>query len=219
VTPTSAAHRRVVRRTPRGFTLPELTVTRCIVGAVATMAIPQLADRSRSAAQTVTHSTLAQVRTAVRNYASDMFERLPYPDDSARARHPQLAYLYVNPQTYAAASGAAGLAAWAHDPTTSRGWAGPYLMAGGSYHVDAAKGFTALYGVEGDPTVVDGWGNPVVLQQPTMDSSNVYSATDRRYARLVSAGPDGLLNTPYDVALPGAAQIGDDVIVALGGTP
>ena len=62
----------------------------------------------------------------------------------------------------------------------------------------------SIYGFPGEPAVIDPWGNPYVLQIPPpqafFDVANVVSGvTDEvrfSYARVVSAGPDGRLDTP-----------------------
>lgn len=62
----------------------------------------------------------------------------------------------------------------------------------------------SVYGFPGEPAVIDPWGNPYVLQIPPpqafFDVANVVSGvTDEvrfSYARVVSAGPDGRLDTP-----------------------
>lgn len=59
----------------------------------------------------------------------------------------------------------------------------------------------SIYGFPGEPAVIDPWGNPYVLQIPPPQAfpgvnTNVTDATRFRYARLVSAGPDGRLDTP-----------------------
>jgi hypothetical protein len=54
--------------------------------------------------------------------------------------------------------------------------------------------------VTGDLAVADPWGNPVVIQIPPV-SAFTGAAPERkraRYARVVSAGPDGFLTTPPD---------------------
>jgi hypothetical protein len=55
----------------------------------------------------------------------------------------------------------------------------------------------SLYGFIGEHAAADPWGNPYVLQIPPNEAFE--SATEERrfhYARLVSAGPDGVLQTP-----------------------
>ena len=63
---------------------------------------------------------------------------------------------------------------------------------------DDAK--ASAYGFVGEPAAFDPWGNPYVLQIPPPQAfagvTNVSDAARFRYARLVSAGPDGVLDTP-----------------------
>lgn len=59
----------------------------------------------------------------------------------------------------------------------------------------------SVYGFPGEPAVIDPWGNPYVLQIPPPQAFSrrpPFVAPDSRwqYARLVSAGPDGVLDTP-----------------------
>lgn len=59
----------------------------------------------------------------------------------------------------------------------------------------------SIYGFPGEPTLLDPWGNPYVLQVPPPQafrgvSTNLPEEVRFRYARLVSAGPDGRLDTP-----------------------
>ena len=104
-----------------------------------------------------------------------------------------------------------------------RGWHGPYLReAAGEFPAEAAarpgfypelsglllpadflnrKDGGSVYGFPGEPAVNDPWGNPYVLQIPPPQafpgaSTNIAEETRFRYARIVSAGPDGILETP-----------------------
>jgi hypothetical protein len=60
----------------------------------------------------------------------------------------------------------------------------------------------SVYGFPGEPAVIDPWGNPYVLQIPPAQAFSAVSATNVSdvvrfaYARVVSAGPDGVLSTP-----------------------
>ena len=63
------------------------------------------------------------------------------------------------------------------------------------------EGGCSIYGFPGEPAVMDPWGNPYVLQIPPAQAfpgSNTNLSDDIRfrYARVVSAGPDGRLQTP-----------------------
>lgn len=61
-------------------------------------------------------------------------------------------------------------------------------------------GDVSVYGFAGEPAVLDPWGNPYVLQIPPPQAffavSNVSDEVRFGYARVVSAGPDGRLDTP-----------------------
>lgn len=60
----------------------------------------------------------------------------------------------------------------------------------------------SVYGFPGEPAVIDPWGNPCVLQIPPAQAFSASGATNVpdivrfRFARVVSAGPDGVLATP-----------------------
>ena len=113
------------------------------------------------------------------------------------------------------------------EPTTQRGWRGPYLRnATGVRNTNAARngafpasgerrtagdatflerGFftdasTSPYGLTGDLAAADPWGNPILVQVPPASafSGSTGDAKRFRYARLVSAGSDGALTTPLD---------------------
>ena len=61
-----------------------------------------------------------------------------------------------------------------------------------------------VYGYPGEPAILDPWGNPYVLQIPPAQAfsdnfgvlKDVSDDERFRYARIVSAGPDGFLSTP-----------------------
>ncbi|MBO7683385.1 MAG: type II secretion system protein [Kiritimatiellae bacterium] len=63
------------------------------------------------------------------------------------------------------------------------------------------EGGCSIYGFPGEPAVIDPWGNPYVLQIPPAQAfpgsnTNLSDDVRFRYARVVSAGPDGRLQTP-----------------------
>lgn len=64
--------------------------------------------------------------------------------------------------------------------------------------VAAEKAVLYAYGQAGEQAAADPWGNPYVLQVPPAEAFDTsVSETFRfHYARLVSAGPDGVLQTP-----------------------
>ena len=77
------------------------------------------------------------------------------------------------------------------------------------YTTDSPTG--SPYGTVGDRAAADQWGNPLVLQIPPA-SAFLNSNTDEkryRYARVVSAGKDGVLDTPLNDRLAGMSATGD----------
>jgi type II secretory pathway pseudopilin PulG len=135
-----------------------------------------------------------------------------------------------------------------YDIQANRGWRGPYVRSSGTvlnqeptrlgrfpspedtrFSGDltfADRGFfpggSEAYGSPGELAIADPWGNPLVLQiPPPGEFIPPADAPSRlRYARIVSAGPDGNLTTPND-RLAGrlsdgtAPARGDDVVYFL----
>lgn len=106
------------------------------------------------------------------------------------------------------------------------GWRGPYLQYQGELiPLDVGRGFTARLGGGAYRSPVDAWGNPVVLQWPSRwllssSPSGSFDIVDARgdaslavyvasNARLVSAGPDGILQTELNIEI-GPLQTYDD---------
>jgi hypothetical protein len=116
------------------------------------------------------------------------------------------------------------------DPFTEMGWDGPYLTSIEHYGVlvgmtyQFRPSFDASYGNAGDFALLDGWGNPLILQIE-FDGVLGVSAQECMYSRLISAGPNGVIDTPKDLAnmIPGAdllttltlAECGDDRLIFL----
>ena len=106
------------------------------------------------------------------------------------------------------------------DASRGRGWRGPYVRVAVGEFPSGGDGFRppvgglrlpddildgkdgcSVYGFPGEPAVMDPWGNPYVLQIPPAQAfppaeTNVTDEARFAYARLVSAGPDGRLDTP-----------------------
>jgi type II secretory pathway pseudopilin PulG len=201
-----------------GLTLLELAVVLLVLVGLAGMLLPHLGGTGERAACTTTDATLATARDAITGGARSGFydDMLPHrlPDDNGNGRH-KLHYLMErgsNPP---------------YDPVTRVGWNGPYLQ-GGLRAAPAAlhASFTnPAYGepvAAGDSMVVDGYRNhlnPVVIQVPTDDGdgddcADLDASYDRTHcARLVSAGPDGALDTLLADA--DASARGDDRVLFL----
>jgi|GEM_PF-2237670 len=93
------------------------------------------------------------------------------------------------------------------DPSRDRFFPAPADRRTDNDTTFASRGFFPLvqgltsqlfaYGYPGEKAVGDPWGNPYVLQIPPADAFTS-AAEERRFhfARLVSAGPDGVLQTP-----------------------
>lgn len=98
-----------------------------------------------------------------------------------------------------------------YDPVNKIGWNGPYIRATGCSET-------------GEPTVVDGWGNELELQVD-FDENGTIDQTESKYIRVVSAGPNGEIETPADVSnmKPGKDEVneltlsecGDDLVLFL----
>lgn len=229
-----------------GLTLLELVLVLVILTALGAIIIPMTEGVGEESRQTVTRSVLRDVSEILGNrYHSDMdnllindtfsppivLPGLPFPDPlhvavhERNLTHPQLTFLFINPQRF----GDANPATLDTDPTynavTRRGWNGPYLKHTGGRFLPSElhPSFTPIdfpnrYAGEGDPMILDGWGRPLVLQVPTGAFETLTEPELRiawRHARLVSAGPNGILETPPDVLMPALDVRGDDFVLFL----
>lgn len=197
----------------RGVTLLEIVVVLVILATLAALVVPLVDGTVKQSREAATHASMTELRAVlVGRYWTDMNDVLPgtdgYPRPNPNALNgrppqaqpnpqPQLHFLFIAP---------GGL-----DPYNSvarRGWNGPYLQ-----HSGARYAASDLYGEPGDATVLDGWGHPIVLQVPAVGTSDV--PDPKRHARLVSAGPDGVISTPADVPRPPKSDCGDDLVLFL----
>lgn len=124
-------------------------------------------------------------------------------------------------------------AATPYDPNTRVGWRGPYLRAPTvPYQPSPVHGFSVAYGTPGHPVIDDhwrhdqdgiGWQSAIVLQYPDADDDGGEpTEAERLHVRIVSAGPDGILDTPgtsqggtVDAFYPPLPLCGDDLVVYL----
>ncbi|MEZ6187111.1 MAG: prepilin-type N-terminal cleavage/methylation domain-containing protein [Planctomycetota bacterium] len=198
-------------RAARGFTLTELVVVLLVLVAVAGIVVPTVGGLGEDSKRAATEASLVRVREALlgdasgAGYLADMDGLTP---GTPPVRTLLLRDLFLQG------------AAPAYAPATRRGWNGPYLRhVAGTYAITdppVGSGFTSAYGAPGDPCVLDGWGNPIVVQRPTAASGGSDEARDRN-VRLVSAGPNGVLDSDpaaLDPATLSGTQ-GDDFVLFL----
>ena len=210
-----------------GFTLVELTLVVAILAIVASLVVQGVGGMRGDAEQTVAVASLQAVREAFCGTAgapgllSDMKYVPGFSNSTMR-----IGDLPEAPTNYSAFTN--------YDRLARRGWRGPYVqnvrlventneallgrfpaMVDRRCATDATfleRGFYAAdYGTTNDPAMADPWGNPIVLQMPTNAPSD---GECWRYARLVSAGPDGILQTPGD-DIPVRTNRGDDLVLFL----
>ncbi len=183
-----------------GFTLIEMVVVIGVLVILAALVLPNLADTKSQSMSTTTSASLTAVRDAITGSAAG-----PGYFGNMGQLPATLKDLFVMP---------AGAAPF--NPQTGRGWRGPYVMLSQtvSYTVDVSgkSGFTSAYGQNGDPAPADAWLRPLVLQIPTAATT---VADQKNFARLVSAGPDGIIQTPGDVLYPAPTARGEDQVLFL----
>ena len=215
------------------LTLLELLVVLVVLTALASMIVPSISWMGTRSQELTTDESLRRMRELIVNqYLVDMGE-LPRPRrdvvaGGSRLDHPQLVYLFVNPDTHEDGDPNND---WSLTGSVLNGrrWQGPYVQHRGlEYFVtdsdaslETGTNYTNRYGVGdeatrvGDPTVTDAWGQPIVIQEPDLDGNGIISDLERRHTRLVSPGRNGILNTPPDELMPDLLQRGDDRIVFL----
>jgi len=186
-----------------GMTLLELVVVVAILAIIAGLVVPLIGGITDSARETATMTDLVTLRNTI----SGTREHPGYLTDN-RKLPATIRDLFYKPMGFPD-----------YDKNTHLGWRGPYLAnSTGQYAIVPAAGFTLDYGDAGDPAIIDGWNRPIVIQRPTVGSA----AEQTAYTRLVSAGPDGILNTKADEVDPDTGKPwpplntrGDDVVVFL----
>ena len=227
----------------RGVTLMELVVVLAVLTMLGALLVPVLFPTiqtskdgpAKTPERVVTEATMNRLRQTIvgtrdhRGYWNDLLpsqsDTTPWPWTMTDLFIPPT-YLPTNLQSF--------------DPTIRRGWHGPYLLQEtGRYPISGSNGFTfnsafvlggsniqasgtggGGYGLANDPAIIDGWGHPIVIQWPsnTADTTLSLAAQQAQFVRLVSAGPNGVIDTPLtDTPNTDAtgALTGDDVILYL----
>ena len=180
----------------KGLTLVELVVVVAILAILAAAIVPLVSQYAADARVTATQASLTEIRNAIMGTTNAP----GYLGDTGQLPA-AMRDLFVQP---------AGMPAFDRD--TSRGWRGPYLLSSGATYPR-----TDAYGQVGDPAVLDAWGNAIVLQVPSAGSI----AANLAFARLVSAGRNGAVETPLNLLdslgnpYPAAGARGDDIVLFL----
>ena len=226
------------------FTLIELLVVVVVVAALAALVVSQVDGTRDDAERVVATASLRSLAEAITGtaaapgYVDDMKSVPGFLRSGVRAHD------LLSPDSFPAFA--------SYDPVARRGWRGPYLKSGAVVENliparqnrfpeasdrrrdgDATyqdRGFfpdgpESPYGRPGDLAVADPWGNPMVAQSPasTAFSGGAGDLERFRFARVVSAGPDGILTTPRDrlagrLADGTADARGDDLVLFLNRT-
>jgi len=196
-------------RSRYGLTLLELAVVAALLVILAGAVVPLVSRYAVVGRATAARASLVQIRNAIVGTA----EEPGFLADTGQLPN-TLNDLFNNPFSPANPFSAANPYG-NFERDTGRGWRGPYLLnATGTYAINNATNFTVAYGHNGDITLLDPWGNPFVLQRPTVGTPEV----NNTYARLISAGPNGVIDTPQDYAgtpYPPAGARGDDIVLFL----
>ena len=180
------------------LTLTELVVVLVVLIALAGLVIPKLGSTTDTARRTVATSSATEIRNGIMQFWSDC--KYAYPTNPVEDQRIQISHLLEIPGSFAS-----------YDPDVGLGWNGPYLEADGkTYTVDTAAGFTTVYGSAAqlalrdtfinqdfDGDGVEDSGSPFVIQEPTLLAleamSSTYAIGELREVRVVSAGPNGIL--------------------------
>ncbi len=167
------------------FSLLELIVVLVILMATAVLVMPLFSPKVvtpdgkvRTANEITTQSTMHVIRDAMVGKEGVMENLAHQPDALPR----EISDLVNEDAPTHVASAAPELTSF--NPFFGIGWRGPYLNSTGKN--DAGK-----------PTIVDGWGHEFELQVD-FDSNGQIDEEESRYIRVVSAGPNGEIETPGD---------------------
>ena len=199
------------RRYPHssGFTLVELLAVLFILVAVGGIVVYVVSDVEASARVKATKASLSGIAAAILGSPGQ-----PGYADGNGDIPDHIADLFLKPSGFPD-----------YDKNLKKGWRGPYLRGlTGQYVPQDPNQSSDRYGMKGDPAVLDGWGRPLVLQIPDPDQKGPpYTALQRRHARLVSPGPDGVIQIPWNWKGPNGDEDldppsslwGDDVVLFL----
>ena len=196
-----------------GFSLLEMLVVLVIIVALSLIVLPTFTNLrvvtpggdAKTPTEVATHATMNSVRDAIAGQEG-IIETMSHKSNALPRKIEEL--VQAEPPIHVSEE-APELTKY--DPIARIGWRGPYVRPTGRNK-------------EGQPTVVDGWGNELELQVD-FDKDGKINSTESQYMRVVSAGPNGEIDTPDDVAnmKPGQddtseltlSECGDDLVVFL----
>lgn len=215
--PTAGARLRTGLARANGFTLVEVVMVVAILVVLAAVLLPRLddvldgTDTQPGARHKITRLSLHELRAAIKGTPSHPGFEMDLGEIPALIQD-----LLVMPMVPLPS----GKPVNPYSALSQMGWNGPYLQqATGKYIVDdtiGGSGFTSAYGTSNAPALLDAWGHTLILQWPT--TAGLSLADRQRFTRLVSAGPDGKVNTPSGQQSPDpddTGVVGDDVVVYL----
>lgn len=217
----SPTTRPAPRRWAPAFTMFELAAVVVVLTVVAGLAMSAAGDATTQASRTVTMSTMRTVRDAIVGVATGRDGRVTPCFLQDVGRLPRFAPTSAGDHDYSLTELLDGRGLAAFDPSTQRGWRGPYLIAPiarfgtPDLELGLVPAQWVRYGQPGDSAVLDGYGRPLLLQVPDELADGTRNADDERHARLVSAGPDGRIDTPLADRYPSLSQCGDDLVLYL----
>lgn len=176
-----------------GLTLVELVVVLAVIAALAGVLTPVYTGVVADANERATTASLYRIGESTARYWSDA-KLVPLDGISTTAIESErfeMQWLFFNPVSNDRVQD--------FDPYTKIGWRGPYLLAS-----------TGDPDISLTPFMVDAWNNTIVMQ-------DVDSTATVRDVRIVSAGPDGVVDIPSSTATVDLTinDIGDDIYVAL----
>ncbi len=197
----------------QGLTLLELMVVLLILIATALIVTPSFnslkvvtpSGKSETPTAIATQATLNTVREAIAG-EDGVIESLSHKTNALPRKIHDLVHEHA-PEHMADAAPELQ----EYDPINKIGWNGPYVRATGRSET-------------GEPTIVDAWGNELELQIDFNRDGKV-NQTESKYIRVVSAGPNGEIETPADLTnmKPGEDELseltlsecGDDLVLFL----
>lgn len=197
------------RSARRGLTLTELVIVLFILAAIAGITLGSMSTIRDDSDRITTEASLIAVRDAlIQQHLDTKYIALTGSPNTVAVESNRfhLRWLFFNPVTDDRSID--------FDPDSKLGWNGPYLDSDtGKYEIDATKNLTSSYGNDNDPAILDSYTRtPIVCQ--------VVGTASPFDVRIVSAGPDGILDIdPTDATEDldsegGSEPTGDDIYVS-----